>query len=186
LIALGALAAVLLLVAGAVYAAKPAAMGFGDFVRGHVSVQALRYCYIVSAALFVLGLKGLSSPRWARRGMWAAELGMLLAIVGTLFNPEIVTYRWIALGFVIGAVVGGGMGLEIPMTAVPQRTALSHSLGALAACLVGVSEYFRYQGALGRVTLTALDFEVVVGGLTCTGSLVAAAELQELLSGRAI
>ena len=56
------------------------------------------------------------------------------------------------------------MGLRIPMTAVPQRTALSHSLGALAACLVGVSEYFRFQGELSRVTLTALDFEVVVGG----------------------
>src|SRR2546425_2416800 len=72
------------------------------------------------------------------------------------------------------------------MSAVPQRTALSHSLGALAACLVGVSEYFRYQGALNRVTLTALDFEVVVGGLTFTGSLMAAAKLQELLRGRPI
>src|SRR2546425_12995135 len=78
------------------------------------------------------------------------------------------------------------MGLAIPMTAGPQRTALSHSLGALAACLVGVSEYFRYQGALSRVTLTALDFEVVVGGLTFTGSLMAAAKLQELLRGRPI
>src|SRR5262249_29540937 len=83
-------------------------------------------------------------------------------------------------------VVGGTMGLSIPMTAVPQRTALSHSLGALAACLVGISEYFRYQGALSRVTLTALDFEVVVGALTFTGSLIAAAKLQELLRGRPI
>jgi NAD(P) transhydrogenase subunit beta len=78
------------------------------------------------------------------------------------------------------------MGLQIPMTAVPQRTALSHSLGALAACLVGVSEYFRYQGALGRVTLTALTFQVVIGALTFTGSLIAAAKLQELLRGRPI
>jgi NAD(P) transhydrogenase subunit beta len=78
------------------------------------------------------------------------------------------------------------MGLRIPMTAVPQRTALSHSLGALAACLVGISEYFRYQGELGRVTLTALNFQVLVGGLTFTGSLMAAAKLQELLPGRPI
>src|SRR2546425_7395654 len=78
------------------------------------------------------------------------------------------------------------MGLAIPMTAVPQGTALPAALGALAACLVGVSEYFRYQGALSRVTLTALDFEVVVGGLTFTGSLIAAAKLQELLRGRPI
>jgi H+-translocating NAD(P) transhydrogenase subunit beta len=111
---------------------------------------------------------------------------MIVAVVGTLFHPHIVTYRWIALGFAIGAVVGGTMGLRIPMTAVPQRTALSHSLGALAACLVGVSEYFRYQGELDRVTLTALDFEVVVGGLTFTGSLIAAAKLQELLRGQPI
>src|SRR5205814_1539299 len=108
------------------------------------------------------------------------------AVVGTLFHPHIVTYRWIGLGFAIGAVIGGTMGLRIPTTAVPQRTAMSHSLGALAACLVGISEYFRYQGALNRVTLTALDFEVVVGALTFTGSLIAAAKLQELLRGRPI
>src|SRR5438046_8890078 len=118
--------------------------------------------------------------------MSLAAFGMFVAVVGTLFHPHIVTYRWIALGFAIGAVVGGTMGLRIPMTAVPQRTALSHSLGALAACLVGVSEYFRYQGARHRVTLSALDFEVVVGGLTFTGSLIAAAKLQELLRGRPI
>src|ERR1043166_5097430 len=84
--------------------------------------------------------------------MWAAEIGMFLAVAGTLFHPEIVTYKWIIIGLAIGAVVGGTMGLKIPMTAVPQRTALSHSLGALAACLVGCSEYFRYSGKLGGVT----------------------------------
>ncbi|MBP1686589.1 MAG: pntB, partial [Deltaproteobacteria bacterium] len=161
-----------------IYAAKPAGMGVGEFVREHVAAQALRYGYILSAAMFVLGLKGLSSPKYARAGMFLAALGMVVAVVGTLFHHEIVHYKWIAIGFAIGAVVGGTMGLRIPMTAVPQRTALSHSLGALAACLVGVSEYFRYQGALNRVTLTALDFEVIVGGLTFTGSLMAAAKLQ--------
>jgi NAD(P) transhydrogenase subunit beta len=118
--------------------------------------------------------------------MALAALGMFVAVVGTLFDPHIATFRWIAIGMAIGAVVGGTMGLRIPMTAVPQRTALSHSLGALAACLVGVSEYFRFQGELARVTLTALNFQVVVGGLTFTGSLIAAAKLQELLPGRPI
>ncbi|MFN8624467.1 MAG: NAD(P)(+) transhydrogenase (Re/Si-specific) subunit beta [Candidatus Binatia bacterium] len=169
-----------------IYLAKPAGMGMGEFVRDHVATHALRFCYIVSAAMFVLGLKGLSSPKWARAGMLLAALGMTLAVVGTLFHHEIVIYRWIALAFAIGAIGGGAMGLKIPMTVVPQRTALSHSLGALAACLVGVSEYFRYQGALSRVTLTALDFEVIVGGLTFTGSLMAAAKLHELLPGRPI
>ncbi len=185
-IVLGTVALLVLAAAGAVAVAKPADAGFVDYVRHHIAAQALKYCYIVSAALFVLGLKGLSSPKSARKGMWAAEIGMFLAVTGTLFHPEIVTYRWIILGLALGAVIGGTMGLKIPMTAVPQRTALSHSLGALAACLVGVSEYFRYQGQLGGVRMTALDFEVIVGGLTFTGSLMAAAKLQGLLPGRPI
>src|SRR5207244_1769283 len=106
-------------------------------------MSALRYLYILSAICFVLGLKGLSSPRWARRGMFLAEFGMLVAIVGTLFQEEIQGwgYLWIMIGLTIGSFAGGTMGLQIPMTAVPQRTALSHSLGALAATLVGISEY---------------------------------------------
>lgn len=158
----------------------------GQIESHHMSSQALRYCYIFSAALFILGLKGLSSPKYARRGMFAAEWGMLLAVIGTLFHPEIVTYRWIVPGLLIGAVVGGTMGLRIPMTAVPQRTALSHSLGALAACLVGISEYYRHTGGLARGVMVPLGFEVVVGALTFTGSLMAAAKLQELLPGRPI
>jgi NAD(P) transhydrogenase subunit beta len=181
----GVLAGLVVIVA-LLYWTKPTGMALGEYLREHVAAEALRYAYIVSAAMFVLGLKGLSSPKWARTGMGLAALGMFIAVVGTLFHPHIVTYRWIALGFVIGAVIGGALGLSIPMTAVPQRTALSHSLGALAACLVGISEYFRYQGELSRVTLVALDFEVIVGALTFTGSLIAAAKLQELLPGRPI
>src|SRR2546425_1387555 len=147
--------------------------------------ETLKYSYIVSAVMFILGLKGLSSPKWARRGMQLAACGMLLAVLGTLFDEQIVNYRWILLGFIAGSVVGGGMGLRIPMTAVPQRTALSHSLGALAACLVGIAEFILFQD-INRVKLTALDFEVVVGALTFTGSLIAAAKLQELLPGRPI
>jgi NAD(P) transhydrogenase subunit beta len=161
---------------------KDAAYFFREVLPG----QALSYFYILSAALFILGLKGLSSPKTARKGMFAAEFGMLMAVVGTLFHHEIVTFKWIAIGFLIGAIGGGIMGLRIPMTAVPQRTALSHSLGALAACLVGISEYFRYSGELSKVTMTALGFEVVVGGLTFTGSLMAAAKLQGLLPGHPI
>lgn len=159
---------------------------FGTLMHEKFSDHALKYSYIISAAMFILGLKGLSSPKHARKGMFAAEAGMLLAVVGTLFHHEIVTYQWIIIGFVLGAAIGGTMGLRIPMTAVPQRTALSHSLGALAACLVGVSEYFRHGGEIDKVVMTALGFEVVIGGLTFTGSLMAAAKLQELLPGRPI
>jgi len=145
----------------------------------------LKYFYILSAALFILGLKGLSSPKYARKGMFLAEFGMLMAVVGTLFHHEIVTYQWIIGGLTIGAVVGASMGWWIPMTAVPQRTALSHSLGALAATLVGIAEYHRHS-ELGKVLTTAIGFEVLIGGLTFTGSLMAAGKLQELLPGRPI
>ncbi len=154
---------------------------------GHaLSAKTLSYFYIVSAVLFILGLKGLSSPKYARKGMFLAEFGMFLAIVGTLFHPEIVTYKWIVIGLAIGSIVGATMGLRIPMTAVPQRTALSNSLGALAATLVGISEYFRHGSALGQVMMTAIGFEVIIGGLTFTGSLMAAGKLQGLLPGAPI
>jgi len=118
--------------------------------------------------------------------MFLAEFGMLVAIVGTLFNEEIKDYTWIIIGLIIGSIVGGTMGLKIPMTAVPQRTALSHSLGALAATLVGISEYLRQWAELNGLKMTPLGFEVVIGGLTFTGSLMAAAKLQELLPGAPI
>ena len=152
-----------------------------------LSVTALRYSYILSAVLFILGLKGLSSPKYARRGMFLAAFGMLMAIAGTLLHPEIVNYRWITVGLTIGTVVGGGMGLRIPMTAVPQRTALSHSLGALAASLIGISEYVRHVAVgLDRVKMTTIGLEVVIGSLTFTGSLMAAGKLQGLLPGAPI
>lgn len=158
------------------------------FSHPEIRVEALRYTYIVSAVLFVLGLKGLSSPKYARTGMFAAALGMFLAIVGTLFDPRIAPWGYlvIAVAFSIGAVIGGMMGLKIPMTAVPQRTALSHSLGALAATLVGIAEYVRHRPDLHGLTMLPLGFEVVIGGLTFTGSLMAAAKLQELLPGAPI
>src|SRR6266850_2039424 len=85
----------------------------------------LQLFYLLSAILFVLGLRGLSHPRTARRGMFLAELGMLLAIVGTLFHHEILSYRWIVGGLVLGTVIGAPLALWIPMTAVPQRSAPS-------------------------------------------------------------
>jgi H+-translocating NAD(P) transhydrogenase subunit beta len=152
--------------------------------------HALTFLYILSAVLFILGLKGLSSPRWARRGMFLAEAGMAVAIVGTLFHPEIdaAGYWWIGVGLAIGAGVGGSMGLRIPMTAVPQRTAISHSLGALAAALVGIAHYIQHNADsnFGSLEMTPLGFEVVIGALTFTGSLMAAAKLQELLPGAPI
>jgi H+-translocating NAD(P) transhydrogenase subunit beta len=139
--------------------------------------------YIVASVLFILGLRGLSHPESARRGMHLAELGMLLAIIGTLVNREIVSYEWILAGLLIGSAIGVPMGLMVPMTAMPQRTALSHAFGALAASLVGISEYYLHGAGLGPIKMPALSFEVLLGSLTTTGSLIACAKLQGVLPG---
>ena len=140
--------------------------------------------YLLASIFFILGLKGLSHPETAKRGMHLAEFGMLMAIIGTLMHHEIVTYTWILAGLAVGSVVGLAMGLWVPMTAMPQRTALSHAFGAFAAALVGVSEYYRFGGHLeNRFMMGALGFEVMLGALTTTGSLLAFAKLQGLVRG---
>jgi NAD(P) transhydrogenase subunit beta len=151
-----------------------------------VQTYFIELSYLLASILFILGLKGLSHPETAKRGMHLAEIGMLMAIIGTLLHFEIVTYIWIITGLVIGSLVGLAMGLWVPMTAMPQRTALSHAFGAFAAALVGVSEYYRHYasgGHLDRITMAALGFEVMLGALTTTGSLLAFAKLQGMVRG---
>jgi NAD(P) transhydrogenase subunit beta len=140
--------------------------------------------YLLASIFFILGLKGLSHPETAKRGMHLAEFGMLMAIVGTLMHHEIVTYTWILAGLAVGSVVGLAMGVWVPMTAMPQRTALSHAFGAFAAALVGISEFYREGGHLeNSFMMGALGFEVMLGALTTTGSLLAFAKLQGLVRG---
>jgi NAD(P) transhydrogenase subunit beta len=139
--------------------------------------------YLLGSILFILGLKGMSHPETAKRGMHLAEFGMLMAIVGTLMHHEIITYTWILIGLAVGSVIGLAMGLWVPMTAMPQRTALSHAFGAFAAALVGISEFYKHGGHVERVTMGALGFEVMFGALTTTGSLLAFAKLQGLVRG---
>src|SRR5688572_19484119 len=115
--------------------------------------------------------------------MHLAEFGMLMAIIGTLLHHEIVSYTWILSGLAFGSVIGLAMGLWVPMTAMPQRTALSHAFGAFAAALVGISEFYRHGGHVDKVTMGALGFEVMLGALTTTGSLLAFAKLQGLVRG---
>ena len=125
----------------------------------------------------------MSHPETAKRGMHLAEFGMLMAIIGTLMHHEIVSFTWILAGLAIGSVVGLAMGFWVPMTAMPQRTALSHAFGAFAAALVGISEYFKHHGDLQPIMMGALGFEVMLGALTTTGSLLAFAKLQGLVRG---
>jgi NAD(P) transhydrogenase subunit beta len=144
----------------------------------------LSLAYIVAAGLFILSLKWLNSPVTARRGVVVGELGMLLAVVGTLLRHEVVTYEWILTALFLGAAVGVPLAYLMPMTAVPQRTALSHAFGALAAALVGTAEYYRETPH--GFAMIALTLEVLLGSLTFTGSLMAAGKLQEILPQRPI
>jgi len=141
--------------------------------------------YLIAVVLFVLSLKWLSSPATARHGVWAGEVGMLLAIVGTLFYRGIVDYKWIAIALVLGAIIGVPLG-NVQMTAVPQRTALSHAFGALCVTLVGTAEFYLRAPNISRFMMSILSLEVILGGLTITGSLMAAGKLQEILPQRPI
>jgi NAD(P) transhydrogenase subunit beta len=143
----------------------------------------IEFTYLAASVLFILGLKGMSHPESARRGMHLAELGMFMAIVGTLLHQEIISYEWIIAGLFIGSAIGGAMAYWVPMTAMPQRTALSHAFGAFAAALVGISEYYRLGADLGQFKMGAIGFEVMLGALTTTGSLMAFAKLQGMVRG---
>ena len=152
-----------------------------------INIVISEWTYLAAAILFVLGLRALSSPATARRGMFMAEIGMALAVVGTLLYTQILTWTYILVGAAVGSVIGTLMAVFMPMTAMPQRIALSHSFGALAAVLVGCFKYLEYGGeGLGRLRMTALGFEVLFGALTVTGSLMAFGKLQELIRGAPI
>ncbi len=143
----------------------------------------IEFSYLLASILFILGLRGLSHPETARRGMHLAEFGMAAAVIGTLLQREIISYEWIIAGLLLGSTIGLAMGVWVPMTAMPQRTALSHAFGALAASLVGVSEYYVHGAKLGEFKMGAVGFEVLLGSLTTTGSLMAFAKLQGLVPG---
>src|SRR5271165_1133759 len=140
--------------------------------------------YILAAIGFILAIKWMSSPETARRGVYAGEIGMLLAVVGTLLRFEVVNYQWIFIAFFIGSAVGVPLAYLMPMTAVPQRTALSHAFGALASALIGTAEYYR-ETPHGFV-MVALVLETLLGFLTFTASLMAFGKLQEVLPTRPI
>ena len=141
--------------------------------------------YLAATALFILSLKWMNSPVTARRGVRAGELGMLLAVAGTLLHHGIVDYKWVAIALVIGSIIGVPLG-EVAMTAVPQRTALSHAFGACCVTLVGTSEFYLRTPNVPRLMMCVLSLEVILGSLTFTGSLMAAGKLQEILPQRPI
>ncbi|GIW77118.1 MAG: NAD(P) transhydrogenase subunit beta [Phycisphaerae bacterium] len=165
----------------------PLAASFGP--RGDAVQNAFTLaCFLFACACFVLSLKWLSEPKTARRGNHIGTVGMLAAIVGALMSAEVVQYQWIVLGIIIGTAVGVPMALLMPMTHVPQRTALSHAFGALAAALVGTAHYYiEFSSAqTPSYIMGILCTEVLLGSLTFTGSLMAFGKLQELIPTRPV
>ncbi len=147
--------------------------------------------YLVAGVFFIFSLKWMNSPQTARRAVWAGVWAMVLGIGGTLANPAVAvsSLPWIAVAVMVGGLIGVPLS-KVPLTAVPQRTALSHAFGGLAAGLVGTAKYYLWlhEGGANLTTfrMFAISAEVILGFLTFTGSLMAAGKLQEILPGRPI
>jgi H+-translocating NAD(P) transhydrogenase subunit beta len=148
--------------------------------------SAIQLGYLVAASLFIIGLKQLGSPATARQGNVLAAIGMLIAIVGTLLEKQVISYELIAVGIIIGSILGTIMAKTVAMTDMPQMVGLLNGFGGAASALVAVGEFWRYlsisQSPTPDATITIL-LGVLIGGITFTGSLVAFAKLQELLPG---
>src|SRR3981189_2312365 len=153
-----------------------------DFAGSQYLIEVI---YLIASALFILSLKWMSSPATARHGILAGEIGMVLAIAGTLLHHGIVDYKWVIIGLVLGSGIGIPLGM-VQMTAVPQRTALSHAFGALCVTLVGTAEFYLRTPNVPKFMMSVLAMEVILGSLTFTGSLMAAGKLQEILPQRPI
>ena len=146
--------------------------------------------YLIAAICFILALRGLSSPETARRGNMTGVAGMVIAIGTTLANPSVVSYDWIIAGILIGGSIGTVIALKIQMTALPQLVAAFHSLVGLAAVLVASAALFAPEaygigviGGINTVSLVELSVGATIGAITFTGSLVAFAKLQGLVTG---
>src|SRR4051812_40733581 len=149
--------------------------------------QLIQALYLLSAIGFIFSLRWMNDPKTARRGVAAGVAGMVLAVGGTMLHHEIKSYEWILVAMVLGTIAGVPLS-RVALTAVPQRTALSHAFGGLAAGLVGTAKYFLWAGTeeMTAFRMGAIIFEVILGFLTCTGSLMAAGKLQEILPTRPI
>jgi NAD(P) transhydrogenase subunit beta len=145
-----------------------------------------QYSYLFAAVTIILSIKWLNSPATARRGVLAGEIGMLFAIAGTLVHFEVLTVWQIWAAFLVGTAIGVPLAFLMPMTSVPQLTALSHAFGTFAAALVGTAEYYRESPRPTGFPMLALSIEVLLGFLTFTASIMAFGKLQEIVPTRPI
>ncbi|NRA00481.1 MAG: NAD(P)(+) transhydrogenase (Re/Si-specific) subunit beta, partial [Myxococcales bacterium] len=150
------------------------------------ATQFIQFAYLAAAVLLILGMRNLSSPKTAPFGNKLAAVGMLLAVVATLLNEEVVDFAVIIAGVVVGSAIGAVLAVRIQMTAMPQMVALLNGFGGGASALVASAELLRYarDGAepTGIVPI-AIVLSALIGSLTFTGSIIAFAKLQELMRG---
>ena len=146
----------------------------------------IELAYLSAAALFILGLKKLGSPATARKGNFIAALGMLIAIIATLLNQSVLNYEWILVGIIAGSLIGAIAAQKVAMTDMPQMVGIFNGVGGAASALVAVGEFWRILNTNGKVPLDATAIAilgVLIGGVTLTGSLLAFAKLQGLVTG---
>ena len=149
-------------------------------------ITGIELSYLLAAILFIIGLKQLSSPATARQGNFLAAIGMLIAIIATLINQEILSYGLIAVALVIGSIIGLVSAQKVPMTAMPQMVGIFNGLGGAASALIAIGEYWRLLQSGENIAFDSILIAilgVLIGGVTFTGSVLAFAKLQELISG---
>ena len=147
--------------------------------------QLINIAYIAASVLFIFGIKMLGSADTARRGNLVSSLGMLLAVVATLLNKDVLDWTWIAGGLAIGAVIGGIWAKKVEMTGMPELVALFNGFGGIASLLVGWAEFARQGEGMDTVTAVAIVLAILIGGLTFTGSLIAYLKLSGKMGGSA-
>ncbi|MFP6639890.1 MAG: NAD(P)(+) transhydrogenase (Re/Si-specific) subunit beta, partial [Myxococcota bacterium] len=149
----------------------------------------IQFAYLVAAIRFILGLRNLSSPKTAALGNRMAAIGMLIAIVATLVVREVVDYPIVVAGIVVGGLIGAVAATRIKMTAMPQMVALLNGFGGAASVLVASAEVFSRMlqaDVPTGIVPSAIVASVLIGGVTLTGSLIAFAKLQEIMTGSPI
>ncbi|HEX9934448.1 MAG TPA: NAD(P)(+) transhydrogenase (Re/Si-specific) subunit beta, partial [bacterium] len=144
----------------------------------------ISYLYVLAAVLFVLSLKWISEVKTSRMGNWAGCGGMFIAVAATMVAFKTEHINLVIVAIAIGSVIGVPIALKLPMTAVPQRTAMSHAFGSLAVALVGTAEYIQRIPNIDTFTMAVLASEMILGYLTFTGSTIAFLKLQEMISGK--
>jgi NAD(P) transhydrogenase subunit beta len=151
-----------------------------------VKVLIIDLTYLVSSLFFIFGIKNLSSPKTARKGNLYASIGMLMAIVITLFDRHVLTFEWIIIGIIVGSAVGTVLALKIPMTGMPQMVGMLNGFGGGASTLVALAEYYKTTPDIAPNTGVAIVLSLLIGGVTFTGSMIAFGKLQGIVSGKVI